>query len=482
MNGATPEDFGNRNGRVCVVLYGGAMQRLASGRRETTSKRTPTAMKFSISLCVILILALAVAAPLQAGDWPQFRGPGGMGVSDDKTIPMTWSETENLQWKLKLPGRGSSSPVVAGDRVFVTCYSGYGMDSSSPGTMRNLKRHLVCVDRATGKIAWEKVVASAVSEDDYRGYIREHGYASSTPVTDGKSVFVLFGKTGVLAFDAKTGTKLWQVNVGRQSNSKRWGSAASPILYKDRVIVSAAEEGRAIFAFDKATGKQVWKAGAGSLELAFGTPTLVEVAGKTELVIAVPGEVWGMSLETGKLQWYAETGIGGNVSPSVTALNGIVFVTGGYPRMGSAAVRAGLAKDGSKDVTKTNTVWKSSDASYVATPLAHDGHLYWLDDRGTAWCLDAKTGKQVYKERLADTVRGSGSGRICYASPILVGGKIYCVSRAGGTYIFDAAPKFKQIALNRFASDKTDFNATPAISNGQMFLRSNTTLYCVAKR
>jgi len=439
-------------------------------------------MKLSVCVCVTLIFVMTIAAPLQGADWPQFRGPGGKGVSDDTTIPTTWSETENLQWKLELPGRGSSSPVVAGDRVYVTCYSGYGMDSRSPGNMRDLKRHLVCVDRATGKIAWEKVVPSAVSESDYRGYLREHGYASSTPATDGKSVFVLFGKTGVLAFEAKTGKKLWQVNVGRQSNSKRWGSAASPILYKDTVIVSAAEEGRAIFAFDKATGKQVWKAPADSLELAFGTPTLVDVGGKTELVLGVPGEVWGMNPDTGKLQWYAETAIGGNVTPSVTAMNGTVFVTGGYPRMGSAAIRAGRGKDGNKDVTGTNTVWTSSDASYVATPLVHDGHLYWLDDRGTAWCLDARTGRQVYKQRLKNTVPGSGSKRVCYASPILAGGKIYVVSRAGGTYVFDAAPKFKQIAVNRFASDKSDFNATPAISNGQMFIRSNSVLYCIAKR
>ena len=434
-------------------------------------------MRVSVLSCVAWVLAAAVASPAAGGDWPRFRGPGGEATSDGTALPTTWSESQNLKWKLALPGAGSSSPIVFGDRVFVTCYSGYGMDARNPGNKRDLMRHLVCVDRNSGKVAWSQAVSAAVGESDYRGYLREHGYASSTPVSDGKSVFVLFGKTGVLAFDM-AGKKLWQAKVGTQSNMKGWGSAASPILYKDTVIVSAAEEGRAIFAFDKATGKQVWKAAANSLELAFGTPSLVTVGGTTELVLAVPGEVWGLNPDTGKLQWYAQTGIGGNVSPSVTAVGGMVYVTGGYPQLGSAAVRAGRAGT-SKDVTKTNVVWTTSDASYVATPIVHKGYLYWLDDRGTAYCLNAATGKQVYRQRLSGTVRGSGSGRVCYASPVRVGDELYVVSRAGGTYIFDAAPTFKQIAQNRFASDTSDFNATPAISNGQLFLRSNRFLYCV---
>lgn len=401
-----------------------------------------------------------------------------MATSDDKNVPTTWSESQNLKWKLELPGRGSSSPIVFGDRVFVTCYSGYGMDSRNPGSMRNLKRHLLCIDRKSGKTTWTQTIPAVVPEDDYRGSICEHGYASSTPVTDGKSVFVLFGKTGVLAFDV-TGKKLWQVNVGKQSSNRRWGSAASPILYKNTVIVNAAEEGRAIFAFDKATGKQVWKASARSFALSYGTPALVAAGGKTALVIGVPGEVWGLNPDTGKLRWYAETAIGGNVSPSTTSSGGVVYITGGYPQLGSAAIRAGGGADGKKDITKTHTLWSTRDASYVATPLLHAGRLTWLSDRGTVYCLDAATGKRIYSQRLANTVGGRGSGRICYASPVLIGGKIYIVSRAGGTYVLDAGVKFKQIALNRFASDKSDFNATPAISNGQMFIRSNRFLYCV---
>ena len=435
-------------------------------------------MRTCVSCCVTVVLAAAVSAPAGGADWPRFRGPDGAATSSDKTLPTAWSETQNLRWKLDLPGRGSSSPIVFGPRVFVTCYSGYGMDRSDPGNMRDLKRHLLCIDRTNGKVLWTQTVPAKVPEDDYRGYLREHGYASSTPVTDGKSVFVLFGKTGVLAFDM-TGRKLWQVNVGKQSSNRRWGSAASPILYKNTVIVNAAEEGRAVFAFDKATGKQVWKAPSNSLELSFGTPGMLSISGHTELVIGVPGEVWGLNPDTGKLRWYAKTAIGGNVTPSVTAAAGVVYVTGGYPRLGSAAIRAGGGVPGKKDVTQTHVLWSTSDASYVPTPIVYEGHLYWLDDRGTAWCLDAKTGKRVYKERV-DVPRGSGSGRSCYASPVRVDEKLYVVTRTGGTYIIDAKPTFKQIAVNRFASDTSDFNATPAISNGQIFIRSNRRLYCVA--
>ena len=440
-------------------------------------ERAEEIMKVRVFRCVMLILVTAAVSPVLAADWPRFHGPGGAARSDDKNLPTTWSETRNLRWKIAIPGRGSSSPIVFDGRVFVTCYSGYGMDREDPGNMRDLKRHLLCIDRADGKVLWSQVVPAVVREDEYRGFIREHGYASSTPVTDGKSVFVLFGKTGVLAFDM-TGRKLWAVNVGKQSSNRRWGSAASPILYKDTVIVNAAEEGRAVLALDKATGKEVWKAAAESLELSFSTPVLVDVGGRTELAIAVPGEVWGLNPETGKLRWYAETPNAGNVSPSAVAADGVVYVTGGYPRMGSAAIRAG----GTKDVTQTHVVWTTRDASYVGTPIVHEGHLYWLDDREVAHCLDARTGKRVYAERLADAVHGSGSGRICYASPVLADGKLYVVSRAGGTYLFDARPEFKQIAVNRFASDTSDFNATPAISNGQMFIRSNRFLYCVEAR
>jgi hypothetical protein len=391
---------------------------------------------------------------------------------------MKWSDSENLKWKTALPGPGSSSPIVWDDRVFVTCYSGYGVDRRNPGTMSSLKRHLICMDRANGKILWNKIVPAAGREDSYRGFISEHGYASHTPVTDGKSVFVFFGKTGAMAFDF-AGKQLWKTPLGTMSGSKGWGSAASPILYKDTVIVNASDEGRKIVALDKKTGKEKWKAAADSLELTYNTPLVVTVSDtRKDLVIAVPEEVWGLNPDTGKLRWYAEMKPNGNVSPSVVADGSVVFATGGYKVKGTVAVQAG----GKGDVTTSHMRWASLDSSYVPSSIVKKGHLYWVNESGVAYCLSAKTGKRVYREKLTRAEGGAIPTRSVYASIVEIAGNFYAVSRKHGTFILSAAPKFRQIAVNRFASDTSDFNASPAISDGQIFIRSNSFIYCVRNK
>ncbi len=417
-------------------------------------------------MAVTLLTALVhCSAWVAAEDWTRFRGPGGSGISSETVLPVEFSDTKHLKWKTSLPGAGSSSPVVSGNHIFLTCYKGTGND---------VVRYLVCVLRDTGKIAWQKTIETVTPEDAYRGFINEHGYASNTPVTDGKHVFAFFGKSGVFAFDFE-GKQLWQTGVGTSSSNRRWGSAASLTLYKNTVIVNAAEESRTIYALNKADGKEVWKAKANSLELAYGTPTLVKTTGgKEELVIGVPGEVWALNPDNGKLNWYAETRLTGNLSPSVVAGDGVVYAFGGFQSSGSVAIRTG----GSKDVTKDNTVWSTRNSSYVATPLLYQGHLYWVDDRGYANCTSAKTGESVYRERLRGV---SGGGRPFYASPVLAGGKLYVPSRRSGVFVFAAKPEFEQLAQNKFAGDNTDFNATPAISNGQMLIRSDSHLYCIAK-
>ncbi len=427
-------------------------------------------IKFAIvaaaSLAVIYFAALATAA-----DWTRFRGPNGSGIATDANVATTWSETKNLQWKTALPGRGSSSPIVCGERVFVTSYSGYG-DGSDGGSLDKLQRHLLCLDRQSGKILWDKSVAAELPEDLYSGYLTEHGYASSTPVTDGERVYVFFGKTGVLAFDF-SGKQLWKVNVGRQSSNRRWGSAASLMLYKNLVVVNAAEESRSIRALDTLTGKEVWKAEADSMELSFSTPTLVDCGeGRTDLVVAVPGELWAMNPDTGKLRWFAQTVIGGNVSPSVVASDGVIFVTGGFPQMGTVAVRGG----GKGDVTKTHILWSSEVASYVPSTIVRGGHLYFVSDRGVAICMEAGTGKVVHKEAIPGI---AGGGKPVYASALLAGNHFYAVTRRKGTFVLDATPQMTVIAQNNLAGDDSDFNATPAISSGQIFLRSNRFIYCV---
>jgi outer membrane protein assembly factor BamB len=408
-----------------------------------------------------------------AADWPRFRGPNGSGIAADAKPPTAWSDSENIRWKAELPGPGTSSPIVVGARIFLTCYSGYGEEQGA-GDMQKLQRHLVCVDRATGKIAWSTAVPAAQPEDEYSGYLVEHGYASQTPVSDSERVYVFFGKSGAVAFDL-AGSKLWQTALGTGSNRKNWGSGSSPILYKDFVIINASEEGGAIFALEKATGKIAWKAEGAALSSSFGTAVLVEGEGRTDLVFALPGELWGLNPDTGKLRWFAETGLPGNIAPSVVAGDGVVYVCGGFPKLGAIAVRTG----GKGDVTNTHVVWSGSISTYVPTPVLHEGRLYFVSDSGFATCLDAKTGNAIYKERLPGASATGRGGKPFYSSPVLANGALYAVSRQNGTFVLDAKPEFKVVGQNKLAGDDSQFNATPAIADGQLFLRSNRALYCI---
>jgi hypothetical protein len=355
-------------------------------------------------------------------------------------------------------GKGFSSPIVVGDYVFVTCYSDADRD------LEDLKRHLLCVDRHKGDVAWSKVVPSTVAEIRGPAFGTSHGYASHTPVSDGERVYVLFGNTGVLAFDMK-GKQLWQKDVGNE-NASMFGSAASPILYKDRLIVTAAAESESIRALDKKTGKEIWKSEASTLSRCYCTPvTVTNKKGEDELVFSLPYEVWSLNPENGKLKWYAETDVDTNSCPGLVSQDGIVYAIGGR-RGGRAAIRLG----GKGDVTESNVLWSTSGGSYVPSPVLHEGHLYWVNDRGIAFCVDARSGKEVAKKRL---------GGQFYASAVLIKDKIYAVSRFGGTYVLRATPKLTQLAHNTL-SDESDFSASPAVSDGQLILRSDKYLYCIA--
>ena len=424
----------------------------------------------SIAVAFLLFASSAVSAE----DWTRFRGPNGTGVSPD-SVPTTWSDTHNLRWKTKLPGFGSSSPIVVGSRVFVTCYSGYGIGEADAGRTASLKRHLLCINRETGGILWQRKVDAELPEDDFSGYLTEHGYASNTPTSDGQHVYVFFGKSGVLAFDME-GKRIWSVGVGKESSNRRWGSGTSLILSQNALIVNASEESNSIRALDKATGRQLWKAEANMLELCYGTPAFAtEANGQIDLVASVPGEVWGLDPDRGKLRWRVETKLTGNVCPSPVVNGDTVYVFGGIRSSGSLAIRAG----GKGDVTASNTLWTSRNSSYVATPLLSGEHLYWVDDHGIAWCVKAASGAVVYRQRVAGLQTG---GRPVYASPVLAKDQILVVTRWDGTLVLPASPSFKLLAQNRFGGDDTDFNATPALSDGELFLRSNHNLYCVSAR
>ena len=414
-----------------------------------------------LPLCWALFATLATYATSADKNWPGFRGPGGLGVSTERELPVEWSGTENVAWKTDLPGSGGSSPVVWNDRIFVTCYSGYGLDESDAGDPADLKRHLVCLNRADGRIVWDRAVDGAAAIP-FQGFQARHGYASSTPATDGTLVYVFFEKEGVFAFDFD-GKQIWQANVG--SRTHNWGSGTSPVLFQNLVIVNASVEDRSLVALDKKSGKEVWR--APGMQNSWNTPLVVHTAdGRAELAVSVHGSLLGFDPASGKKLWQCP-GVQDYVCPSVVASGDIVYCIGGR-RATAIAVKVG----GSGDV---EPLWTQTAGSNVSSPVIDRDYLYWVSDRGIAVCLDRITGDIIYQQRL------QGRGIEAYASAVAADGKIYNVTRNSGTFVLAAQPKFEQLANNLLDPDTSICNATPAVSNGQLLLRSNQALYCIGR-
>ncbi|MCH2183354.1 MAG: PQQ-binding-like beta-propeller repeat protein [Mariniblastus sp.] len=463
----------------------------------TPSPATGCRMKRSINL-LALCLSFIPLSNSTAEDWLRFRGPNGSGisVSQEKTAT-TFGDNENLVWKTRLPGPGASSPVVVGDRVFVTCYSGYGETRDDVGQMEDLKRHVVCIDRQNGKLLWQQDVDPYLPEDQYKGMgVPEHGYASSTPVSDGRHLYVFFGKSGVLAYDLD-GNEVWKKNLGTKSNEREWGSAASPILFDDILIINASDEARAFYGLEASSGKEVWKTESRSLTNVWNTPIIVDGKTDPQLVISVPNEIRAFNPANGKLKWYSTKGVNApSVSTSLVTDGDLVIAMGGRS-LDAVAVKTG----GHSDVTDNHVVWEGRGIAAIITPVSYQGHLYAIH-RGIAHCLDAATGQPAYRERISPgagrsasrpqetrpgdkpvripppgqrRLRGSGN----YSSPVIADGKIYQFTRDGTCYVLAAQPTYELLATNRFEADPSDFNATPAISDGQMFIRSNHFLYCI---
>ena len=437
-------------------------------------------MRMLGTICVVMLLCCTELAA--AAEWSRFRGPNGSGVANEAKPPVAWSETENLKWKTPLPGPGSSSPIVVGDKVYVTCYSGYGLDKENPGNLADLKRHLICLDVKTGEVVWDETVPGAPEEDPYSGMLTEHGYASSSPACDGKQIFMFCGKSGVVAFDME-GNQQWQVSVGTSSGQQHWGSGASPILCGNAVIVNASDESSALVALNKADGKEIWREEASGIGNNWSTPILMETSAGPEVVMGVAGELWGINPETGKLRWLVATSGGNTKSSSLVAAEDVVYSLGSRED-DTIAVRTG----GTGDVTDSNVLWSSNLRGGIGSPLVHDGYLYSFS-RGIANCVSTADGKEVYQERYTEAGGGGGRGGggrgrggpggADYSSPVLADGKIYLTTRKGSVLVFKAGPDFELLATNTFDSDGSDFSGTPAIAGDDLLIRSNRFLYCV---
>jgi outer membrane protein assembly factor BamB len=423
-------------------------------------------------LALVMVTPLPLLTPfVVATDWPQFRGAHRSGVSKETGLALEWSATKNIIWKRELPGPGSSSPIVFGDHVYLTCYSGYGLDVKAPGNLVDLKRHLVCVDRATGKLLWTQTETDPHGSDaPYKdGNIALHGYASHTPAADESGVYAYFGSAGAAGF-SHGGAKKWRVTLGTNAKNNSYGSGASPVLSGHLLIVNACIETAELYrqgetiALDKRTGKEVWRQKAGG---EWSSPLLATVGGELELVVATRRGPWlGLEPATGKRLWECEAK---EYCGTPVAHDGVVYVVGGDSR---AAIRAG----GRGDVTRTHKLWDVAGGTWIPSPAYHDGHLYWsAHDGGLVFCADARTGQTVYKERLP------GCGRL-FASPLVADDRIYYVSRDHGTYVLAAKPKFELLAHDTIDNDKSVFNGSPAVSGGRLFLRSDKFLYCIGTK
>jgi outer membrane protein assembly factor BamB len=332
--------------------------------------------------------------------------------------------------------------------------------------MDQLIRYLLCLDRGTGAILWTKDFKPLLPESKYvKGNDSEHGYSSSTPTSDGQHLYVFFGKSGVYCLDLD-GNEIWHADVGKGLSG--WGSSNSPVLYQDLVIINASVESNSLVALDKKTGKEVWRTkGIGA---SWNTPVIVEVpGGASEAVLSESKAVLGFDPATGKEVWRVG-GFGGYVCPSVVAHKGVVYVVRtGSKDGGALAIKAG----GRGEVSDSHVLWRVNGSTVVSSPVYYEGRLYWAD--GNATCLDAATGKEVFRGRL------SGNPRF-YASAIAADGKIYFVSRLTGTNVIAAGPPFKELAHNKFEDDNSRTNATPIVSEGCLLLRTDRYLYCLGKK
>ena len=397
-----------------------------------------------------------------AENWPCFRGPTRQGISNEKDVPLEWSQTSNVVWKRPIPGEGWSSPIVFDDRVFVTTATDGGASF-----------RLLCLDRLTGTVLWNKQVLR-----QNPGHKQNfNSYASSTPVTDGQRVYVL-AFDGTLAAVSMEGSVIWSHREFEYYSEH--GLGVSPILYRDLLIVpfdgSSSGPDRKlgwqkpwdkalILALDKNTGEVRWRGRRGSSRIAHITPQVLSENGRDQLVSSAGDVVQGFDLKTGERIWTVSSP-GEGVVPSVVIGDGLIFTTSGFGDSTIRAVRTG----GKGDVTKTHIAWESTDdVSKIPSMLYVRPFLFLVTETGVAKCLKAETGEEIWRERLG--------GRYS-ASPIWADGRIYFLSEKGKTTVVQAGGEFKVLAENEL-NEKC--GASPAVSQKHIFIRSKNNLYCIGR-
>lgn len=430
----------------------------------------------------LLVVILAAGASGSAADWPQFRGPRGDGTSEAAGLPLAWSEAENVRWRVPVPGRGRSSPVVLGDRIWLTTaeeslpppelVAVRLRDHPDPGAVYVASRvtvRLLCLDRATGKLRYDKELLRLIRPEPVH---RLSSYATPTPVAEPGRVYCDFGAWGTFGLEADTGRVLWECQLPADHLI---GPASSPALFRDLLLlVRDGADVQYVAAVNKNTGRLAWKTGrppidaaTGNEKKAYSTPLVIEAAGRWQAI--VPGAQWVCSYDpaTGEELWRVRHGRNYSVAPRPVFAHGMVYLSTGCPAPELWAIRV----DGQGDVSGTHVAWRAKGSiPSMSSPLAVGGAIYCVSDNGIASCFDARTGQRLWRRRL---------GEEHVASPIFAEGRVYCFSRAGKTTVLQAGPQFVQLAENQLEGAVI---ATPAVAAGAIFLRTDARLYCIGKR
>jgi outer membrane protein assembly factor BamB len=418
----------------------------------------------ALALGVLLVLlgVVGLAAAENAAHWPRFRGPNGTGVSTAKTIPVQWTEATGVLWKAPIQGSGNSSPVVWGDRLFLHAASPDG------GT-----RYLHCLSVIDGKVLWTKSSTGRTAKTH-----KKNTLASSTPATDGERVYVVFWDGEAIALHAYdlAGNPSWKRDLGsfKQISPTTHGAGNSPILHAGRLyFVNEQDESAALLCLDAKSGETLWQKKRPGFRTCYSTPFILERPNQLpELIVASTAGVASYDPANGEANWTFTWTFAGKPLRTVGSpifVDGLILATsgdGGGDRH-AIAVKA----YGKGDVSKTNLVWENRKAlPYVPTVLVHDGHIYAVNDMGVASCWLAKTGENVWTERLGGNVS---------ASPILVDGKVYAITEEGEVHVFRAATKFEPLGRSQLGESVI---ASPAVAGERLFIRGRQHLYCIGKQ
>jgi outer membrane protein assembly factor BamB len=446
----------------------------------------PSMMRPRIFHLLVLLFVFRIAqgqtqTSNAAGDfWPQWRGPLATGVSPTANPPVEWSETKNVRWKVELPGKGHSTPIVFGETVFVQTAEPVGpatkpVHDSAPGVHDSVPvthRHqfsLLALRRKDGQLVWKKILRE---EFPHEGGHVTGSLASNSPITDGEHIYAFFGSRGLYCLDLK-GELKWSKDLGKMHTLHAHGEGSSPVLYGDMLILCWDDEEKSfLYAFDKRTGKEKWKV-ARNEKTSWATPLIVEVEGKPQIVTSATTRIRGYDLKTGEQIWEC-AGLSQNVVSSPVAGFGMVFAGSSYDFQAMFGIRLAGAKG---DISSTsNVVWKLNRLTpYVASPILYDDTLYFLrHNQNIISRLDPVSGKPR-----GEPIRLDGIRDFIFSSPIGAGGLIYIPARDGTTVVLRHDRENPILAVNHL---EDSFSASPAAAGGELYLRGERFLYCIAEK